>query len=472
MRRITFGLLAAIGLFSQVATAASVQLAWDRNPESNVVSYELNYGTVSGIYPNTVDAGNNTTATITNLEQGTTYYFVVVARNRAGQISPKSAEVTSQPIGRASIAPSGTITSPEDTVTIEAGERVTFNGEANDPNGNTPLTYKWDFGSESGIPESTARNPGNRRFNEPGTYNVTFTVTNSLGTSDPTPARKTIIVRKPASEMVSRKRWKLKFVDSQEATGYAATNAFDGNPGTFWHTEFKDSALVKGPHEIQIDMGKASEVSGFKYLSRQDGYTIGDIGKYQFYVSMDGKKWGKAVASGTFDSSTAEKLVYFTPKRGRYLRLRSISEVNGYTDTNIAELEVLKSIKAKPAASSATAVSHAITTASPAIVSSTNSAAAGSNGIPTASSVSPATPPTLTTEVIDGRKYLSLTLSKPIVSDGVKRTVQVSPDLMDWFSGEKHTTVVIDNETILKVRDNTPVTPDKKRFIRLKETSR
>jgi hypothetical protein len=48
------------------------------------------------------------------------------------------------------------------------------------------------------------------------------------------------------------------------------------------------------------------------------------------------------------------------------------------------------------------------------------------------------------------------------------RTVEVSGNLTDWFSGSNHTTVLSDDAGILKVRDNTPVTSEAKRYIRLK----
>jgi hypothetical protein len=73
------------------------------------------------------------------------------------------------------------------------------------------------------------------------------------------------------------------------------------------------------------------------------------------------------------------------------------------------------------------------------------------------------------TVVIDGEKYLTLTAGK---SSGPKPVIEVSPDLVKWFSGERHTTTLIDNERILKVRDNTPVQPGRKRFIRIKPASR
>lgn len=452
--------------------AASIELAWDRNPESDIAGYEIYYGSAPGIYPNTVDAGNNTKATVSHLQTGDTYYFVVVARNQAGLISPKSAPISYEIPAREAAAPDGAITSPGSSVTIEAGEKVSFSGTGVDPNDQTPLAYRWDFGRQSGIPDTSARNPGARIFNEPGTYTVTFTVTNSLGISDPTPAVTTVIVREPATVAISQKRWKLEYVDSQEAAGYAATNAFDGNPTTFWHTQFSQTALQKEPHEIQIDMGGTSDVSGFVYLSRQDGYSIGNIGRYQFYVSPDGRNWGDPVASGTFDSSAAKKKVFFTPKKGRYVRLRSITEVNGYTDSNVAELRVLK--PAKPESAAPAALSVQPTTAGAAAPART-APVLGSTAHATvdpAGSRSTLPAPAITTEVIAGRKYLALTIAKPPVPDGVSPVVQVSSDLMDWFSGDKHTTVVTDNESILKVRDNTPVTRHGKRFIRLKETPR
>lgn len=69
--------------------------------------------------------------------------------------------------------------------------------------------------------------------------------------------------------------------------------------------------------------------------------------------------------------------------------------------------------------------------------------------------------------IVGGQKYLSLTVA---VSGGVAPTVEVSPNLVDWFSGASHTTIVTENESFRTVRDNTPVTPGAKRFIRVKST--
>lgn len=90
-------------------------------------------------------------------------------------------------------------------------------------------------------------------------------------------------------------------------------------------------------------------------------------------------------------------------------------------------------------------------------------AALGTSGKDSAAGISTTT----TLEVVDGEKYLALTVPK--LADGSPAgVVEVSPNLLDWYSGSKHTTVLIDDATTLKVRDNTPYSQQSKRYIRLK----
>jgi hypothetical protein len=112
--------LAALILSVGHALAAggnSVSLAWDPNPETDVVGYRLQYGTVAGVYPNFVDAGAATSATVNGLNQGTTYHFTVVAYNSAGQNSTPSEAVTYTVPGTPNTAPlatASTLTVAED----------------------------------------------------------------------------------------------------------------------------------------------------------------------------------------------------------------------------------------------------------------------------------------------------------------------------------------------------------------------
>jgi hypothetical protein len=131
-------------------------------------------------------------------------------------------------------------------------------------------------------------------------------------------------------------------VDSQETvrTNNAGINAIDGNTGTLWHTQWYPTSIPL-PHQIQVDLGATYTVDGFRYLPRQDGQVNGRIGQYEFYVSADGANWGSPVATGVFANTAAEKAVPCTPKVGRYVRLRALSEVNGNAWTSVAELNVL-----------------------------------------------------------------------------------------------------------------------------------
>lgn len=64
----------------------------------------------------------------------------------------------------------------------------------------------------------------------------------------------------------------------------------------------------------------------------------------------------------------------------------------------------------------------------------------------------------------DGKRYLTLTIQKSGPEDPV---VEDSHNLLDWFSGPRHTTILQDDAAWLRVHDNVPVTPDRKRFIRV-----
>ena len=68
----------------QAQSSGTITLAWDANPESDVTGYRLLYGTTSGDYTQTVDAGNFTGATVANLVPGTPYFFAATAYNSAG----------------------------------------------------------------------------------------------------------------------------------------------------------------------------------------------------------------------------------------------------------------------------------------------------------------------------------------------------------------------------------------------------
>lgn len=77
----------------QQTLASSVTLAWNPSTDPDVINYNLYYGAASGVYTNEIPVGTNSTAAVTGLVPGTTYYFVVTAEDAYGLESAYSNEI-------------------------------------------------------------------------------------------------------------------------------------------------------------------------------------------------------------------------------------------------------------------------------------------------------------------------------------------------------------------------------------------
>jgi len=64
------------------AYSAQVTLAWDPNTEPELAGYRIHYGFLSDQYSSSVDVGNQTSYTLSNLGDGKTYYFAATAYDR------------------------------------------------------------------------------------------------------------------------------------------------------------------------------------------------------------------------------------------------------------------------------------------------------------------------------------------------------------------------------------------------------
>ncbi len=165
------------------------------DPDNNTpLTYLWNFGSGSGIGNST--SKNAGSKTFNSAGVFTVTYTVKDSLGLADP-TPDTVQITVQAV--ANQAPNGTITSPGGNQVINVGQSINFTGTGSDPDGDTPLTYLWNFGSGSGIGNSTSKNAGSKTFNSAGVFTVTYTVKDSKGLADPTPDTVQITVMPPGN---------------------------------------------------------------------------------------------------------------------------------------------------------------------------------------------------------------------------------------------------------------------------------
>ncbi|MGJ7033080.1 DUF4998 domain-containing protein [Niabella hirudinis] len=143
-----------------------------------------------------------------------------------------------------------------------------------------------------------------------------------------------------------RTNWIVTGFSDQEATGEGVNNgravfAFDGDPATFWHSQW-DAAQPVYPHWVSVDMGTSNVISGLLIFPRQGGGGAGTPKDGKIEVSTDGTTWA---AAGTFvvgNSNTAyQKIVLKQPTAAvRYVKVTFLTNYSGQPWLGIAELNM------------------------------------------------------------------------------------------------------------------------------------
>ncbi|MBL7043096.1 MAG: sulfatase-like hydrolase/transferase [Pirellulaceae bacterium] len=145
----------------------------------------------------------------------------------------------------------------------------------------------------------------------------------------------------PTEGLISSKSWKIQRSSSESrSNGRFASCAIDGDPRTHWHSQFQPK-LREHPHELVIDLGAEHTIRGFRYMARQDAGWNGALKDCEFYVSDSPDEFDKPVAEATFGKSKEAQDAKCAEVRGRYVRVRVLSEVNGQSWASIAELGVV-----------------------------------------------------------------------------------------------------------------------------------
>jgi galactose oxidase len=126
------------------------------------------------------------------------------------------------------------------------------------------------------------------------------------------------------------------------------SNVLDGNPGTMWHSRWEGTPAPL-PHTVTIDMQAVRDISGLRYLPRQDGNPNGRIGRFSIATSLDGAAWSAPVSAGTWADTAAEKTAAFQPLSARYVRLTAMTEAGGRGPwSSAAEIVLLRGQVAPP----------------------------------------------------------------------------------------------------------------------------
>jgi beta-galactosidase len=138
---------------------------------------------------------------------------------------------------------------------------------------------------------------------------------------------------------VDKAGWKVVSVDSFEPGEGNAAHAIDGNPETFWHTNWSASKEPM-PHEIQIDFGRDHQLVGFKYLGRQDSAN-GRVDGYEVFVSRDGSQWDRVGGGRFLNHAQWQESRFEQPQLARYMKLSIAGEHGGQYYASVAELDIL-----------------------------------------------------------------------------------------------------------------------------------
>lgn len=142
----------------------------------------------------------------------------------------------------------------------------------------------------------------------------------------------------------AKRDWRVVRVDSEQHPGEQADYAIDGDPQTFWHTQWS-GASPGFPHEIVIDLGKTQYLTGFTYLPRQDRADGGVIKEYALYISQAPDIWEDPVAQGQFDNilnnPTEQRVMFGRRVSGRFLRLKALRSVNDKPWAGAAEIGII-----------------------------------------------------------------------------------------------------------------------------------
>lgn len=146
----------------------------------------------------------------------------------------------------------------------------------------------------------------------------------------------------------------LRIVSCSSYAGKAESpwSLIDGRRDTYWHSRWHEPC-AEYPHEVVVDLGVDSELSGVKVTPRQ-GRSSSRVGKIAFYFSQDGKTWSAEpdCMLQMADSDDEQTVLLPEPIVTKYIKMVCLEAISkGEPYAAVAELKpiVTKTVGEYPA---------------------------------------------------------------------------------------------------------------------------
>lgn len=153
-----------------------------------------------------------------------------------------------------------------------------------------------------------------------------------------------VTVAQPAEDLYNKAGWTKESVDSETSMDSATEGlfeyAFDGNPGSIWHSNWKGASDkvasqggAAGNHdsiEGVINLGQKYTINQFSFTPRT-GTASGQVTKADLYVKANkGDEWILVAADKVFAADSATKTFYFDEQEVRYIRFVAKESNDGW----------------------------------------------------------------------------------------------------------------------------------------------
>lgn len=269
-------------------TGYSMKVIWPANTESDLAGYKVYWGTASGTYPNSQNAGNATSYTITGLTDGTKYYIAVTAYDTEGNEGAKSIEATGTPKAIASRpeAPTGLTVMP----------------------GNKYLTLSW-----TGISNVT----GYMVYigEADGVYGTPVRTTNTTHTFQNLENNKTYYVAVSSYDLNSGSRYTISSESERTASsGTPNDNDAPAAPSSLTATD----AGTGGSIVLKWDREESFDIAGYVVAYKKTGNSVFEG------ITSTGVTWNYAV-TGLTNGSSYTFSVYAYDSNGNFSDPSSVS---------------------------------------------------------------------------------------------------------------------------------------------------